>query len=381
VQQKIQCLKKLQFRSMKTILKNQLIIYLLFFISVFFGCKTQDPVSPIPKPDVMTKPDTIVKIDTTGLKNASPFPFGAAININTLKTNAIYRTTVIKEFNSLTAENVMKMKNISLGRGQYFWDDADYLVTFAQTNKMRVHGHTLVWYNSTPTWITNFIGTKDDWKAILHEYILAVVGRYKGKIQSWDVLNEAINSDGTYRDCVWLQNIGIEYIDLCYQYAHEADPNVLLFYNDFGTEYSAPKRTAINKLVTDLQNRNVPIDGIGLQMHTSIDRANSAIQNAITVAAQTGLKIHLSEFDVNLNYQFHTIITYDAILAAAQKDKYKITAKAIFDLPANQRYGFTFWGVYDTSTLINATAPDWPLPFDNDFNRKEAYYGILEGLK
>ena len=366
---------------MKSILKVYSIIFFLFCICLLHACKNDETVSPIPKPEGTNNPDSIVKKDSTGLRYISPFPFGAAININTLKSSTVYRNTVIKEFNSVTAENVMKMKNISLGRGQYYWDDADYLIAFAQANKMRVHGHTLVWYNSTPAWIANFVGTKDEWKAILHEYILAVVGRYKGKIQSWDVLNEAINSDGSNRDCVWLQNIGIEYIDLCYQYAHEADPNALLFYNDFGTEYSAPKRTAINKLVLDLKSRNVPIDGIGLQMHTSIDRANSSIQNAIAVAASTGMKIHLSEFDVNINYQNLTTLTYNATLAAAQKDKYKITVKAFFDLPASQRYGFTFWGVYDTLTWINATAPDWPLPFDNDYNKKDAYYGILEGLK
>jgi endo-1,4-beta-xylanase len=366
---------------MKTLKLSKHFVFLLFFSCVLQACKTEETVTPIPKPIGTTNPDTIVKKDSTGLRNVSPFPFGAAININTLKSSTIYRNTFIREFNSMTAENVMKMKNISLGRGQYFWDDADYIMAFAQANNIRVHGHTLVWYNSTPAWIANFTGTTDDWKAILHEYILAVVGRYKGKIQSWDVLNEALNDDGTFRDCVWLQHIGIGYIDLCYQYAHEADPNVLLFYNDYGTEYSSAKRTALNNLVNDLKNRNIPIDGIGLQMHTSINRANSSIQAAITTAAQTGLKIHLSEFDVNINYQSLTTLTYNATLAAAQKDKYKITAKAIFDLPASQRYGFTFWGVYDTSTWINATAPDWPLPFDNDFNKKDAYYGILEGLK
>lgn len=357
-------------------------VFLLFFSCLLQACKSEETVTPIPKPIGTINPDTIVKKDSTGLRNVSPFPFGAAINISTLKSSTIYRSTVIREFNSLTPENVMKMKNISLGRGQYFWDDADYLIAFAQANKIRVHGHTLVWYNSTPAWITNFTGTTDDWKAILHEYILAVVGRYKGKIQSWDVLNEALNDDGTFRDCVWLQHIGIGYIDLCYQYAHEADPNVLLFYNDYGTEYSTAKRTALNNLVADLKSRNVPIDGIGLQMHININRPNSTIQTAITTAAQTGLKIHISEFDVDVNYQKLATLTYNTTLAAAQKDKYKITTKAFFDLPASQRYGFTFWGVYDSqSWLSTATVPDWPLPFDNDFNKKDAYYGILEGLK
>jgi endo-1,4-beta-xylanase len=227
------------------------------------------------------------------------------------------------------------------------------------------------------------VGTTDDWKAILHEYILAVVGRYKGKIQSWDVLNEAINDDGTFRGCVWKDHLGLEYIDLCFKYAREADPNVLLFYNDYGHEYSAAKRTAINKLATDLMSRSIPIDGLGLQMHTSITRSDADIRTAINTAAQTGLKIHISEFDIRTNPAADVNLTYNATLAAAQKQKYKVAAKAMFDLPASQRYGFTFWGVYDAQSWIPGEykCPDWPLPFDADFNRKDAYYGILEGLK
>lgn len=366
----------------KTTLLFRVLIVAVLFVPFCFACKGDDVIPPIPKPG--TDPvDTILNSDTISLRKVSPFPFGGALNISTLKNNTTYRNTVIKEFNSLTAENVMKMKNISLGRGQYYWTDADYLVAFAQANKMRIHGHALVWYNSTPTWITNFTGTKDDWKAILHEYITAVVGRYKGKIQSWDVLNEAILDDGTFRDCVWKQNIGIEYIDLCFQYAREADPNVLLFYNDYGHEYSSTKRTAINKLATDLIARGVPIDGLGLQMHTSITRPDADIKTAINTAASTGLKIHISEFDIRTNTAADPNLTFNATLSAAQKQKYKVAVKALFDLPANQRYGFTFWGVYDGQSWIPTeyNCPDWPLPFDNEFNRKDAYYGILAGLK
>ena len=369
---------------MKSILKIYSIIAFLFFICVHLACKSEEPLKPIPKPGVVIpKTDSIGNVDTTGLKNASPFPFGGALNVSTLKSNSTYMKTVIKEFNSLTAENAMKMKNISISRGNYNWADADYLVAFAQTNKMRVHGHALVWYNSTPTWITNFVGTKDDWKAILREYILAVVGRYKGKIQSWDVLNEAILDDGTPRNCVWKEHIGMEYIDLCFQYAREADPNVLLFYNDYGHEYSAAKRQAINNLAYDLISRNIPIDGLGLQMHTSITRSDNDIRTAINTAAQTGLKIHISEFDIRTNPSADINLTYNATLAAAQKQKYKVAAKALFDLPAAQRYGFTFWGVYDAQSWIPSEykCPDWPLPFDEYFVRKDAYYGILEGLK
>lgn len=360
------------------------VILSLIIANCLFACKGEEPVAQIPNvyvPTTPTTPTTSTKVDTMGLRNVSPFPFGAALNVNSLKTNTTYRNTVIKEFNSLTAENAMKMKSISLGRGQYFWDDADYLVAFAQANKIRVHGHALVWYNSTPTWVSGFVGTTDDWKAILHEYITAVVGRYKGKIQSWDVLNEAINDDGTFRSCVWKDHLGLEYIDLCFKYAREADPNVLLFYNEYGNEYSSVKRTAINNMVNDLIARGIPIDGIGLQMHTSITRSDADIKTAITMAAQTGLKIHVSEFDIRTNTNSDATLTYNSTLAAAQKQKYYAAVKALNDLPASQHYGFTFWGVYDGQSWIPTTnVPDWPLPFDKNFLKKDAYYGILQGL-
>ncbi len=362
---------------MKKQIKISLVATLISTSLVALSCK-QEELPPIPNPN-----PTPTVSDTTGLRNVSPFPFGAAVNVSTLKSNTAYSNLCIREFNSLTAENAMKMKAISLGRGKYFWDDADYLVGYAIKNKMRIHGHALIWYKSTPAWIESFTGTKDDWKAIMREYILAVVGRYKGKIQSWDVLNEAILDNGTLRDCVWLQNIGTEYIDLCFQYAHEADPDALLFYNDYGHEYSSVKRTAINNLITELKSRNVPIHGIGLQMHTSITRSNSDIQTAIKTAASTGLKVHISEFDIRCNPSAIQTLTYTDALATAQKEKYQVAVKALYDLPATQRYGFSFWGVYDPQSWIPGEygAPDWPLPFDKDFKRKAAYDGILAGLK
>jgi len=362
---------------MKNHISNYFLLSLVSIVFFAFSCK-DEVAPPIPIPN---SPPTVT--ETTGLRDVSPFPFGAAVNISSLKNNTKYSEIVNREFNSLTAENAMKMKAISLGRGEYFWDDADYLVGYATKNKMRIHGHALIWYKSTPTWIESFTGSKDDWKAILHEYILAVVGRYKGKIQSWDVLNEAVLDNGTLRDCVWLQNIGSEYIDLCFQYAHEADPDALLFYNDYGHEYSSVKRTAINNLIAELKSRNVPLHGIGLQMHTSISRSNSEIQTAVKTAAATGLKVHISEFDIRCNPSAVLSLTYTDALAAAQKEKYQVAVKALFDLPASQRYGFSFWGVYDTQSWILGEygAPDWPLPFDKDFNRKAAYDGILAGLK
>lgn len=315
--------------------------------------------------------------DIDNLRQA-PYPIGAAINVNTLKNNEAYRNTVIREMSSITGENAMKMNTISQGRQSYNWEDADYLVSFAAENNIRVHGHTLIWYKHTPAWVAAFSGTVDDWKTILKEYIQDVVGRYKGKVASWDVVNEIINDNGTLRDCIWLQKIGPDYISLAFQYAHEADPAALLFYNDYGHEYSHARRLAAYHLADSLAKTGVPIHGIGLQMHTNINRALDDLRYAVTAAAVTGLKVHVSELDVAVNPD-KNVTSFTEALALAQKNSYRAVAKAMMDIPEAQRYGITMWGVHDPSSWLSPN-PDWALPFDNNFGKKPAYDGLLQGF-
>lgn len=318
----------------------------------------------------------------------SPFPWGAALNINTLKNNAKYASTVVKEMQSVTAENAMKMGALSTGRGQYKWEDADDLVNFAQTYNLRIHGHALVWYKqsgtSMPAWVIHFSGTKEEWKQIMKEHITAVVTRYKGKVTSWDVVNEAIKDDGTFRpasECIWTKNIGVpEYIDWAFQCAHEADPDALLFYNDFGHEYSSAKRTGVNNLVAGMKQRGVPIHGIGMQMHTGIHRNVNDIRTAITTAASTGLLVHISELDIKVNNELAQGITFTEDLAQKQSYHYQMVSKFMKDIPEKQCFGITMWGVHDSSSWLHSN-PDWPLLFDNDFERKPAYYGAVKGFQ
>lgn len=318
-------------------------------------------------------------LDIASLKEA-PYPMGAALAINRLKNNVDYRNTVIKEMTSITAENAMKMSVISLGRGQYNFDDADYIVDFAKEHNMRMHGHTLIWSRKEPpTWISTFVGTKEEWKEIMKEYIQDVVGRYKGKVASWDVLNEIISDDGTLHDCVWLQNIGPEYIELAFHYAHEADPSAILFYNDYGHEYSHVRRKAVYDIATDLVRKGVPIHGIGLQMHTHINRSVDDLRYAVTAMANTGLKIHVSELDVSVNPDNKPNAVFTDELALRQKASYRSVAKAMLDISAEQRFGITTWGVQDPSSWSD-NIPDWKFPFDDQFGRKPAYYGLLQGF-
>ncbi|WP_131536734.1 endo-1,4-beta-xylanase [Pedobacter nototheniae] len=317
------------------------------------------------------------------LQKDMPFAIGAAVNVSLLKGNANYRNLVIKEFNSVTAENAMKFASLHPSKDTYTWSDADYLVDFAKANGKRVHGHNLNWYKSLPDWVNNFQGTTAEWENLLKTHIQTVVGHFKGKVVSWDVVNEAINDDGTLRNSIWLQKLGADYIGRAFQYAHEADPDALLFYNDYGHEYGPTKRTAILNLVTGLKNKGIPIDGIGLQMHTRITQSDANLAAAINTAAATGLKIHISELDIALNPDNVQNMTFTSVLGDSQAEKYKTIVKAYNAIPKSQQFGITTWNVTDGDSWIpsNYNRPDWPLPFDAQYQRKAAYQGILDGVK
>ncbi|RZL50623.1 MAG: endo-1,4-beta-xylanase [Pedobacter sp.] len=358
-------------------MKTSLNFILLFSIS-FLACskRSQTSIAPQISPE-------IIGVGNSSLKEKLPFPVGAALSVGLLKNNTNYRNLVIKEFNSITPENAMKMNAIHPSKDTYNWTDGDYLVDFAKMNGKRVHGHTLNWYKSLPDWVNNFSGTTADWENLLKTHIETVVGHFKGKVASWDVVNEALEDDGTYRNSIWVQKLGVDYIARAFQYARNADPDALLFYNDYGHEYSATKRAAIIKLVTDLKAKGVPIDGIGLQMHTRYNQTDANLAAAINTAATTGLRVHISELDIALNPDNSQTLTYTTALGDLQAAKYKFIVQTYNSIPRTQQFGLTTWNVTDADSWIPSTysRPDWPLPFDNLYQRKAAYQGILDGVK
>jgi endo-1,4-beta-xylanase len=274
----------------------------------------------------------------------------------------------------------MKMINLApSAKDRYAWADADYLADFAQANGIRVHGHCLVWHSSLPNWINTYTGTTEDWKALLRDYITTVVSRYRGKVASWDVVNEILTDDGAPRSTVWLQKIGWEYVALAFQAAHAADPDAVLFYNEYGQEYSLVKLAAINDTVKSLISRGVPIHGIGLQMHTNINQSAESVVNAILETARTGLKIHVSELDVALNRDKKTDYAVNTADLNTQKSRYRSIAAAIARVPENQNWGITTWGVGDADSWLK-DSPDYPLLFDDHYQRKSCHDGLLEGF-
>lgn len=336
------------------------------------------------KMDHTTLPDSgVIVAPATGSLKSMPFPFGAAVNAALLKSNANYRALVVKEFGSITAENAMKFGALHPAQNTYTYTDADEIVALAVADGKRVHGHTLNWYKSLPAWVTNFSGTTADWENLLKTHIQTVVGHFKGKVASWDVVNEAFEDDGTYRQSIWVQKLGTDYIARAFQYANQADPDALLFYNDYGHEYSATKRTAIINLVNNLKSRGIPIHGIGMQMHTRYNQTDANISAAIAAAASTGLKVHISELDIALNPDGVQTLTYNASLADLQAAKYKYIVQTYNAIPKAQQFGITTWNVTDGDSWIPTeySRPDWPLPFNSNYERKAAYQGILDGVK
>jgi endo-1,4-beta-xylanase len=354
------------------------VLFALLSIIIFVACKkTVDPTPEVPP--VVTGPET--------LASASPFPVGCAIDHNLLKNNAAYRDIVVKEYNSITVENVMKWGEIRQLQGTFNFTNADYLVDFAATNKKRVFGHNLLWHSYNPGWLESFSGDSTAFENLMKTHIQTVVTHFKGKVAAWDVVNEAFNENGTYRtnESIWYKKLGKDYIARAFKYAREADPNVLLFYNDYNQESSSSKLDAIISMVNDFKRRGIPIDGLGLQMHISVNTSDNGILNAISESAATGLKIHVSELDVNLtNFVKNPNLTLTDALKEQQKQKYKTIAKFYKQLvPKAQQFGMTNWNVGDADSWLRQVIQknEYPLLFDENYAKKPAYFGYLEGLK
>ncbi len=219
---------------------------------------------------------------------------------------AAYTATLSREFSQVEPENAMKFGPIHPGPTTYNFAPADQIVAFAQANQMAVRGHTLVWYNQLPSWVTSGTHTPDQLSSILQDHINAVMGHYAGQVYAWDVVNEAFNDNGTLRSYVWSDSPGIGlsgtgYIEQALRWAHAADPNALLFYNDYNAEGLNAKSDAIYKMAQDFKARGVPLDGIGMQMHftTNIPSYSSIEANMKRIAA-LGLQVQVTEFDVRL---------------------------------------------------------------------------------
>lgn len=302
---------------------------------------------------------------------------GVAVNGWAL-SNPAYTNLLLRQFNLITPENAMKFGPLSPEEGTYHFGEADRIVYFAITNNLRVRGHTLVWTNQLPAWLTEKPRTRQEYIDILHEHITTVVGRYRGYIYAWDVVNEAVANDGNLAsDNFWMQTIGPEYIEMAFRWAHEADPNALLFYNDAFAEGSGTKADGVFALLRDLQEKNVPIHGVGLEMHIGVSWYNPAPQKVaenIRRVAELGLQVHITEMDVRLPQPVTTENLHKQ--AALYADMLQVC------LAEPNCTSFAVWGLTDAHSWIPPTYPGWtaPLIFDEAYKPKPSYHALIDIL-
>jgi endo-1,4-beta-xylanase len=337
-----------------------------------------------------TESGTQINSDSTkGLKDYYKefFPVGVAVAPNSLTGDE--KVLILKQFNSLTAENVMKPALIHPEEKRYYWDNADKIVNFAESNGMFIRGHTLCWHNQTAAWMFKDDAgnrvTKEVLLSRLRDHITQVVSRYKGKVSAWDVINEAVDDDDSIylRETDWYKICGEEYIAKAFQWAHEADPDAELFYNDYNTE-SPAKRDKIYRLLKQLIDKGVPVHGIGLQGHWNINNPSEKdLRDAIEKFSSLGLKVQITELDVSI-YTSDKTDPSDYIFTPEREqkqiEKYKMVFR-VFREYKNVITNVTFWNVSDRSSWLDnfpvRGRKNYPLLFDQNLKPKKAYWEVV----
>jgi endo-1,4-beta-xylanase len=307
-----------------------------------------------------------------------------------------------KHFSTATSENDLKWLLVHPRPNQYNWEPADSYVAFCEKNRMAAIGHCLVWHAQVPRWVfrddSGNALTREALLARLKDHIATVVGRYKGRIKGWDVVNEALNEDGTLRASQWLQIIGegskekqYDFIESAFRWAHEADPAAELYYNDYTLEASRAKCDGAVAIVKRLKSKGIRIDGVGIQMHAGLTNPGvESLEYAITNLAASGVKVMVTELDIRTQargYRGADIArvsresTSDPNASAAETQK-KLAAKysEIFSVLLKHRKEIsrvTFWGIHDASSWIGGS----PLLFDRNYQPKEAFFAVVKAAQ
>ncbi|MCY0874732.1 MAG: endo-1,4-beta-xylanase [Firmicutes bacterium] len=317
------------------------------------------------------------------------FLIGAAVNARTILT---HESLLTQHFSSITAENEMKFEELHPALDRYDFQRADALVNFAEQHGMKVRGHTLVWHNQTPSFVFSHSDgtarTREQVLAILREHMTTVMGRYKGRVYAWDVVNEAVSDadDRELRDTPWLRQVGEDYLSLAFEMAHEIDPNAQLFYNDYNETHPG-KRERIYRMVKSLLSRGVPIHGIGLQGHYRLGQPpRDEIRDAIERYASLGVKLQVTELDVS-TYAWNDqsrevqVQVQDARSQERQAQRYE-ELFSLFRAYKDVLTGVTLWGIADDATWLDnfpvRGRKDWPLLFTEDHVPKPAFWVVVD---
>jgi endo-1,4-beta-xylanase len=330
------------------------------------------------------------------------FLIGVAINQSQFSGEDKRGVPIIEaQFNSISPENVLKWESVHPGLDKYAFGAPDQYVAFGEQNHMYIIGHTLVWHHQTPGWVFQDTNgnpvTRDVLLQRMHDHISTVVGRYKGRIQGWDVVNEALDESGELRHSQWEKIIGDDYIEKAFQFAHEADPGAKLHYNDYALE-NTPKRNGAIALIKKLQADGIPIDCIGLQCHVKM-RSPTPEQEDRTISAfaALGVKVMITELDVDVvpatqrnqtgDIALNAQVTAGAnvytnglpevqqqALANRYADLFRVFVKHRADISR-----VTFWGVTDGDSWLNVRGKvDYPLLFDRAGQPKPAFDAVIK---
>lgn len=329
---------------------------------------------------------TTIDDSTSTLKSVASFPIGIALNSKLIVNNPKVAGLVSTQFSSRTVPVFM---NIQSAPGKFNFTELDNSVKLAQGLNLRLHGHCLVYHLAAPEWMTQFKGTTAEFEAAIKNHIQTVVGRQKGKIASWDVINEIFDDKGNMRATAFRalypsDAAYMTFVKKCFQWAHEADPAATLIYNDYGYESTPAKLQAVLKMIADFKLSGTPINGIGTQTHINLNTSEAGVRNALQQLAATGLQVHMSELDIAVNPKNDASFTFTKAIAVAQRLKYQ-TIATIYkqSVPAAQQYGITLWDISDAdSWLVTEKQPrEMPTLFDTQYNKKAAFFGMLQGLK
>ncbi|MGC2621477.1 MAG: endo-1,4-beta-xylanase [Acidobacteriaceae bacterium] len=315
---------------------------------------------------------------------------GCAVVPEMLERNVVYANLVAEQCNILVPENAMKWQALRPAPDRFDFRGADTILAFAQAHEQKVRGHNLCWHEAIPSWFAG-TATKDNAAQLLTQHIQTVAGRYAGKLQAWDVVNEAIDPkngrpDGL-RKSPWLELIGPGYLDLAFRTARQADGTALLTYNDYGIELDSAdqtaKREAVMALVKGMKKRGVPIDAVGVQSHldATSEMPGAGLKKFVGELHKMGLQVFVTEMDVNDRKLAGTVAERDAAVARVYRD-YLMMMLA----EPNVNVALT-WGITDRSTWLNGPKyaradgqPERPLPFDADYHPAPAFFAERDAI-
>ena len=300
---------------------------------------------------------------------------GAAAQPAGLADSEQYRSVLSQEFDSVTSESQLKWDVLEPARGQFDWSGADRLVDFAEANHQSVRGHTLVWHDALPGWLAKGKFSADELRDLLREHIQTVVGRYRGRVAAWDVVNEPIaDNGGQLRRSLWMTALGPGYIADALRWAHEADPAAKLYVNDYSVETGNTKSDALYNVVAGLRRDGIPIDGVGFQSHLALGANLSTLDANLRRFADLGVDVAITELDVRLQLPATTI------QQSAQGALYSYVLQSCLTTPRCVSY--TVWGFTDQYSWIPHAYPGWgdACLFDTAYHPKPAYEQVRQLL-